>query len=120
MSRSVPEWIGKTDDARVPARVRLRVFLAHEGKCWLSGRAIRPGEAWDIEHKIALCNGGLHAESNLAPALKTPHKIKTRADRRVKARTDKRRKKHHGIKKPRTITRWRKFNGDIVYASRER
>ena len=29
-----------------------------------------PGDAWDLDHKVALINGGRHAEDNLAPALK--------------------------------------------------
>lgn len=96
--RRVPEWIGKTDDARVPPRVRLRVWLDHEGICWLSKRKIRPGEPWELEHKIALCNGGQHRETNLAPALVDKHKIKTAADVREKAEIDEKRKKHLGIR----------------------
>ncbi len=56
----------------------------------------------------------------MAPALVEPHKIKTKADRRQKAKNDRVRKKHLGIKKPRTMTRWRKMNGEIVIAGRER
>lgn len=78
--RTIPEWRGKTDDAKVPDRVRLRVWLDHEGICWLSKRKIRPGELWELEHKVALCNGGQHRETNLAPALKDKHKVKTAAD----------------------------------------
>ena len=118
--RSVAEWIGKNDDSRVPSRVSARVFLRHDGICHISGRKIRPGEKWELEHIVALCNGGEHRESNLAPALVEPHKVKTKADRRVKAKNDRVRKRHLGIKKPRTITRWRKMDGTPVYASRER
>lgn len=57
MSRSTPEWIGKTDDETPPLRVRLRVFEAYGGKCYLTGRKIMPGDEWDLDHKIALCNG---------------------------------------------------------------
>lgn len=120
MTRTNQEWVGRHDDQKVPDYVRLRVFLKYEGKCYLTGRQIRPGDAWEIEHITALCNGGEHRENNMAPALIAPHKIKTKADRREKARTDKRRKSHIGIKKPRTITRWRKFDGSIVEAPRER
>lgn len=120
MARSVPLWVGSTDDAKVPPRIRLRIYVREDGKCWLSGRKIQPGEKWELEHKIALCNGGRHAEDNLAPALVAPHKIKTRQDRAIKKRTDKIRKAHIGVKKPRTITRWRLFDGSIVTASRER
>jgi len=101
MTRSVPEWIGKTDDEKIPPRVRLRVFEKYNGHCYLSGRKIEAGDEWDAEHIIALCNGGEHRESNLAPALRAPHKIKTRMDRAVKAKNDRVRKKYLGIKKPR-------------------
>ena len=120
MTRSVTEWIGKNDDAPVPPRVRLRIFERDHGVCHLSRRKIMAGEKWELEHVVALCNGGEHRESNMAPALVAPHKEKTKADRRMKARNDRIRKRHLGIRKPRTITRWRKFNGDIVTAARER
>lgn len=118
--RSTDEWIGKSDDAKVPAHVRLRVFDRYKGVCYLSGRKIEAQDKWEIEHILALCLGGEHREANMAPALVEPHKIKTKADRRQKAKNDRVRKKHIGIKKPRTMTRWRKMNGEIVIAGRER
>jgi 5-methylcytosine-specific restriction enzyme A len=36
MARSVPEWIGKTDDIRPPEHVRLRIFMAHGGVCHIA------------------------------------------------------------------------------------
>lgn len=120
MSRTVAEWIGKTDDSKVPGSVRVRVFEKYEGRCYLSGIKIESGMDWELEHILALCNGGEHRESNFAPALVAPHKDKTRADRRLKAKNDRVRKKHIGIKKPRKITRWRRFDGSIREAGRER
>jgi len=109
--REVPEWIGKTPDAKIPPRVRLRIWERHEDRCHITGRKIQAGEAWDCEHIKALCNGGEHRESNLAPALKQPHRIKTAQDVKIKAKTDRIRKRHLGIKKPRTIRAWRRFGG---------
>lgn len=120
MNREVPEWIGATPDAKIPDRVKVRVFERHHGRCYLTGRLISAGEAWEIEHPIALCNGGEHRESNMAPALKQPHKTKTAADVAEKARNYRKRKAHLGLKKPRTIRAWRRFNGEIVHAARER
>ena len=94
MSRAVEEWIGKTDDAKVPPRVRLRIFDREGGRCWISGRKIRPGDLWDLDHKIALINGGQHRESNLFPALRDKHREKTREDVAVKAKTAAIRRKH--------------------------
>lgn len=99
--RSVPLWIGKTDDAPIPPRVKLRVFERHNGICHLTGRKIMAGEAWDCDHIIALANGGTHSEDNLAPALREPHKEKTKADVREKAKVASIRKKHLGITRPR-------------------
>lgn len=118
--RTVTEWVGKTDDAAIPDRVRVRIFERHGGICHLSGRKIKYGEPWDLDHIVALINGGSHCESNLAPALRDKHRKKTAADVAEKAMVYRKRAKHLGLKKPRTMTRWRKFDGSIVYADRER
>jgi len=97
--RSVPEWIGKSDDSPVPLRVRLRIFDRCGGICHLSGRKIRPGDAWDCDHIVALSNGGAHREYNLAPALKEPHKVKTKQDVALKAKINRKRAYHLGLKK---------------------
>lgn len=120
MSRAVPEWVGKTDDAKVPRHVRLRIFETHWGKCHISGRRIHHGEAWDLDHVVALINGGEHRETNLAPALKEFHKAKTASDVAEKSRVARKKMASLGIKKPRRITSWRKFSGEIVRAGRER
>lgn len=118
--RSIDEWVGSSPDAKIPPRVRARVFEAHGGICHISKRRIRAGEAWECDHVIALCNGGAHAESNLAPALSEPHRIKTKADVREKAKVARLKKRHLGIRGPRSIRAWRRFSGAIVYAERER
>lgn len=118
--RSVPEWVGKTDDDPIPPRVRLRVFDRFDGFCHLSGRKIRAGEPWDCDHRIALANGGEHRESNLVPVLKEPHRLKTKEDVAEKSRVAKRRKSFLGIKKPSRFpgaktSRWKKkMDGTVV------
>lgn len=97
MPRELPEWIGKTDDAKVPPRVRLRIFDREGGRCWISGRKIMPGDLWDLDHKIALINGGEHRESNLFPALRDKHREKTREDVAEKSKTARVRAKFLGI-----------------------
>ena len=103
--RSVPEWIGSTPDTPVPPRVKLRVFEAHGGVCYLSKRKIRGGDNWDAEHVIAIINGGENRERNLAPALVGPHRAKTAKDVAIKSKTARQRAKHLGIhpKSPRPI-----------------
>lgn len=118
--RSTDEWIGKDDDSRPPPRVVLRIFEKHNGVCHISGRKIRPGEKWEVEHIIAICNGGENRESNMAPALVEPHKVKTAQDRKTKARNDRIRKRHLGIRKKSQFacsrdSKWkRKVTGEVV------
>jgi len=100
MSRSVPEWIGATDDAKVPRAVRARIFQKHGGRCHISKALIRAGDEWDLEHirPLAMARPGenLHRESNLAPALKAPHREKTAAEATERAKADRIHAKHFG------------------------
>lgn len=98
--RSLPEWIGKTDDTAIPPRVKLRVFERAGGVCHLSGRKIRAGEAWECDHVRAIINGGENRESNLAPALKAAHREKTDADLAEKSKTYRIASKHNGTWPP--------------------
>lgn len=98
--RSIPEWIGATPDAKIPPRVRLRVFEAHGGKCGLTGRKIMPGDEWDVDHIQALINGGAHRETNMQPVLRAAHRKKTAEDMKLKAKAARVRKKHLSIHKP--------------------
>lgn len=95
--RSVPEWVAKSDDEKIPPRVRLRIWEREQGRCALTGRKIRPGDPFDYEHKIALCNGGQHRESNIVLALRSEHKAKTREDVAERVKTDRMRAKFLGI-----------------------
>jgi 5-methylcytosine-specific restriction endonuclease McrA len=117
MSRSVEEWIGKTDDTKVPPRVRLRVFERENGLCHLTGAKIKPGDKWDLDHRIPLILGGEHRETNLFPALVDPHRRKTATEMAVKSKIARVKKKHLGIDKPKSgfSQRFRKkMNGDVV------
>ena len=95
--RTVPEWIGASDDAKVPPRVRLRLFEKFGGICQLSKRKIMAGEEWDLDHIKALWRGGEHREENLHPVLKQPHREKSAEEQSVQAKCDRVRKKHLGI-----------------------
>lgn len=99
MPRALPEWIGKTPDAAVPPRVRLRIFLRYDGRCQCGcNRIIRPGEDWQCEDTVAIINGGERRESNLKPWLTEHHKGKTRRDVAEKSRVYRKATKHVGIK----------------------
>jgi 5-methylcytosine-specific restriction protein A len=100
MARAVAEWIGSSHDAKVPMRVRLRIFERERGICHLSGRRISAAEPWDLDHKIALINGGEHRESNLFPALRDKHREKSKHDVAEKAFIYASRAKHIGARAP--------------------
>lgn len=100
MSRSVEEWIGRDDDAVPPPRVRLRIWDAFGGQCYLCRHKIRAGEYWQCDHVTALINGGANRESNLAPACRNCCYRKTAEDMSEKSDIADKRKKHILPKEP--------------------
>lgn len=98
MSRSTKEWVGASDDTPAPPRVRLRVFLAFDGICQCGCSTKIANKPWQLDHKVALINGGQNRESNFHPLLEEHHKLKTRADVAAKSVTYKKRLKHYGVK----------------------
>ena len=119
MPRSVEEWIGKTDDATIPPRVRLRVWDKFNGVCQCGcGRKIAAGESWELDHIKALINGGEPRESNFQPLITAHHRAKTRDDVAEKSKAARVRAKHLGIKKRTSFRGWKKFDGTAVHARR--
>lgn len=119
--RKVPEWVGKTPDTKIPPRVILRVLEAYGGKCAKTGVKIRPGTGWQMDHIIALANGGENRESNLQPLITKAHKEKTSDDVATKAKDRRVKAKHLGISKPKSSlpgskgSKWkRKVDGTVV------
>ena len=111
MSRKVEPWVGKTDDAMPPPRVRLRIFEAFGGRCALTGQEIKPGDAWDLDHIKPLILGGANDESNLQPVLKDAHKEKTKIDAAIKRKVMRVRKKHLGINTAKAVIPGSKASG---------
>jgi 5-methylcytosine-specific restriction protein A len=101
MTRSVPEWIGRSDDTPVPPRVRLRVLERFGRRCDPAGgcgRPLRPGDAWVCDHAEALVNGGANRERNLRPLCGWCGTLKTEADVHEKSSLYRKRLRHAGIK----------------------
>lgn len=118
--RSIPEWIAKRDDDAIPPRIKDRVADRAKGCCQKCGRRIVGKLRAEFDHVIPLIIGGEHRETNLQLLCNECHTGKTALDVKLKAKVARVRQKHMGLKKPRTIRRWRKFNGTIVEAPRER
>lgn len=100
---------------------RVRIFLAAGGLCHICGLKIdAPKQRWEVEHVKPLWNGGADDEANLRPAHVECHARKTADEAAPRAKTTRIAARNLGIRKPRTITRWRRFDGTPVHASRDR
>lgn len=101
--RATPEWIGKTADTKIPDYVKLRIWDREGGRCYLTGKKLRPGE-YDFEHVVAVAlwtgEGHGNRESNIRLAYRPAHRAKTKSDVADKAASDRVRKKHILPRKP--------------------
>jgi len=99
MTRSLPEWIGKSDDTPVPPHVRVRVFETYGGVCGICTVKIRV-KRWVCDHRKAIVNGGENREKNLWPIHETcDRKVKTPSDVAEKKINNRIKAKHLGIVK---------------------
>ena len=115
MAREVNEWIGKTDDTQIPARVKLRILMKHGGECVLCTLPIGVIRAPAYDHAVALINGGENRETNIQLLCVPCHRVKTSVDVAVKSSNARRLKKRLGLKPRRTIP-GRKFDGTPIFS----
>jgi len=99
MPRAVEKWVGSRHDAKIPDRVRQRVYDDHDGICHACGVHMG-GKLWQLDHVIALINGGKHDEANLAPICMPCHKIKSWLDVGSKSKIAAVKARHTGVKQP--------------------
>lgn len=71
-----------THDRRgsMTAQRRARIFAAAESRCHKCKRKLGPADFWDVDHVIALENGGTDDDANLAPCCDWCHVEKTADD----------------------------------------
>lgn len=120
MPRAPKEWIGKTDDAKIPPRVRQRIYDRDGGVCHWCKIAIKaPPETWQADHVTALINGGEHRETNLAPIHSHCHIEKTGLDVADKKKVAAVRKKHIGAVRPKQRIKSAGFGLSAHAAKRE-
>jgi 5-methylcytosine-specific restriction protein A len=112
--RSVPEWIGKNDDTAAPDRVKDRVRERDKWVCQGCKRQLREGDKGEVDHAIAICNGGPNREQNLWLLCDWCHDEKTKLDVAAKSKSYRIRRRRAGIKSRHPIQGWRKFDGSPV------
>jgi 5-methylcytosine-specific restriction protein A len=119
MPRSVDEWVGSSDDAKIPDRVRVRIKSRANDCCEICGNRVRYGG--EVDHVVALVNGGTHSEGNLQFLCKNCHGHKSRADVALKSRTHKTQVRMANLATRRRpgFKGWRKFDGTLVWRNDE-
>jgi len=82
LPRSVPEWIGKTDDSRIPIKVLLRVAERQGNVCGCGcNTPINFNfDQLDGDHIVPLKDDGQNRESNVQVLLRRHHVTKTSAE----------------------------------------
>ncbi|MET3924555.1 HNH endonuclease [Devosia sp. 2618] len=96
MARSVPEWIGKTDDSMPGQLVRDRIS-AQQGDACKCGRKFGPGVRANCDHIVPLADEGENRESNLQMLCNWCHVEKTSAEATSRAKSRRIRAKHLGL-----------------------
>lgn len=87
MPRTVPEWIGRNDDAMPPKSVFDRLYAKQDGKDAITGIAFTPGDRICRDHIVPLIDGGENRESNLQLITEKTHKLKTAREAMERAKT---------------------------------
>ena len=101
--RKISPWVGRTDDAKIPLQVQLRILMRQKGRCAITGHKFTPGDKKRLDHIVPLADGGLHGETNLQWIIDVEHKAKTRAEAEARARVRSVAAKHTGLARPK---RW--------------
>jgi len=104
-----------------PKQVKREALRRSAGKCENETCGALYGFKFHFDHDIADGLGGEPTLENCKVLCHACHGEKTRKhDVPLIAKTKRIQDRHLGIKKRRTIRSWRKFDGTIVHAERER
>ncbi len=95
---------------RVTRKQRAEIFTAGNGHCYLCGGVILATEAWDADHPIARELGGTDDWRELRPAHRKCHRVKTRSDVALIAKSNRVRDRHNGFLVPKQSIQSRGFD----------
>lgn len=100
MARSVPEWIGKSDDAMPGKLVRKRLRDRNGNCCWQCGSAFGPGNVAHCDHITPLIDEGENRESNLQMLCPKCHGAKTSAEAKARKKSRDIQERHFEARRP--------------------
>lgn len=115
--RKIAPWVGRTDDAKIPLQVQLRILVKQKGRCAITGHKFTPGDAKRLDHIKPIADGGLHGEENLQWIIDVEHKAKTKAEAEERARVRSVAAKHAGIARPKRWGRAKPEKAPLVVAA---
>jgi len=97
-----------------------QAFANANGRCVRCTAKLYPGNV-EYDHEIPCELGGDNSQSNCLVLCRACHATKTfKSDIPTIAKCKRVARRHAGIRKPRTIIGWRRFNGTVVRQPRER
>lgn len=99
--------------------VKLEAWRGSQGRCMGCTAKLFPGNI-EYHHDKECAFGGKGTKENCVVLCRACHSRVTKERAPVIAKSNRVRNRHIGVKKPRTITRWRRFDKSIVIATRER
>lgn len=86
---------------------RAKIFHANGKRCHKCKRTLGPADWWDLDHRIALENGGTDEDDNLAPCCEWCHDDKTADDHAIAGHGRRRATRHCVPKEFRKGKGWR-------------
>ena len=87
---------------------RARIFQERGGRCYICERKLGPSDDWDIEHPLALENGGTDDDATLMVCCDWCHKPKTAEDHAIAGHGRRMATKHNVPKRFRQSKGWRR------------
>lgn len=93
---------------RMTAQRVLRIYLAANGRCHVCGLKLPPGTDYEIDHIIALENGGTDDDANLAPVHIDCHRGKSADDHETASHGRKMAARHFVPARYRKSKSWRR------------
>jgi 5-methylcytosine-specific restriction endonuclease McrA len=117
MSRTVAEWVGRTDDSMPTDACKRRILERQGWRCAITDVEFRDGVKAEFDHITALWLGGENRENNLQAITKAAHAAKTKTEATVRAKVNRNQIKRIAGKKKSSLTHpqfKRQMDGTVI------